>query len=60
MARSAKQQHGDDAEDSNMQRTSTAFKNRSGFRGVRRVCLGLSAGEEGGNALLACLVTKAS
>ena len=58
MARSAKQQQGDDAEDGNMQRTSTAFKNRSGFRGVRRVCWGLSAqsargmgkGREGGFA----------
>ena len=37
VARSASFEHGDSAEDCSMQRTSTAFKNRSGFRGVRRV-----------------------
>ena len=47
VAQAAKLERSDSADsgviDRSMQRTSTAFKNRSGFRGVRRVCDGMLA-----------------
>ena len=53
VAQAAKLDHSDSAgssvRDQSMQRTSTSFKNRSGFRGVRRVCH---------KTLLVCWLTK--
>lgn len=53
VAQAAKLDHSDSAGssvmDQSMQRTTTSFKNRSGFRGVRRVCQ---------KTLLVCLLTE--